>query len=113
MTADDILSLREEVRQVKVADSVMKYANDIVNLTRQESRFVMGVSPRAMIMLVQASQAKAYIEGRDYVIPDDIKALAVNTLHHRVSLTYDAGIAHESIDAVIYANVLKAKVPMV
>ncbi len=113
MNAEDILRLRQEVRQVRIADSVMKYANDIVNLTRQESRFVMGVSPRAMIMLVQAAQAKAYMQGRDYVIPDDIKALAVNTLHHRVALTYDAGIAHESVDAVIYSDVLKAKVPMV
>jgi len=113
LNAGDILKLREEVRQVRIADSVMKYADDIVNLTRQESRFVMGVSPRAMIMLLEAAQAKAYMQGRDYVIPDDIKALAVNTLHHRVSLTYDAGIAHESVDAVIYSDVLKAKVPMV
>lgn len=113
LNAGDILKLREEVRQVRIADSVMKYADDIVNLTRQESRFVMGVSPRAMIMFLEAAQAKAYMQGRDYVIPDDIKALAVNTLHHRVSLTYDAGIAHESVDAVIYSDVLKAKVPMV
>ncbi len=113
MSAGDILNARREVRQVRIADSVMKYANDIVNLTRQESRLVMGVSPRAMIMLMQAAQARAYIQGRDYVTPDDIKALAVNTLHHRVTLTYDAGIAHESVDAVIYSDVLKAKVPMV
>ncbi len=86
----DVLKIKEEVRKIKIADSVLKYAGEIVSLTRKENRFVMGVSPRAMIMLVQASQAKAYLSGRDFVTPDDIKAVAVNTLHHRVALTYEA-----------------------
>ncbi len=109
----DVLKIKEEVRKIKIADSVLKYAGEIVSLTRKENRFVMGVSPRAMIMLVQASQSKAYLSGRDFVTPDDIKAVAVNTLHHRVSLTYEAKITGESIDKIIYSNVIKAKVPMV
>jgi MoxR-like ATPase len=109
----DVLKIKEEVRKIKIADSVLKYAGEIVSLTRKENRFVMGVSPRAMIMLVQASQAKAYLSGRDFVTPDDIKAVAVNTLHHRVALTYEAKITGESIDKIIYSNVIKAKVPMV
>ena len=113
ISEEDVLKIKEDVRKIKIADSVLKYAGDIVTLTRKENRFVMGVSPRAMIMLVQAAQAKAYISGRDFVTPDDIKAVAVNTLHHRVSLTYEAKIAGESIDTIIYSNVLKAKVPMV
>ncbi len=113
VTKAEILEIKEEVRKVKIADSVLKYAGEIVGLTRKENRFVMGVSPRAMIMLVQASQALAYLSGRDFVTPDDIKAVAVNTLHHRVSLTYEAKIAGESIDKIIYSNVIKAKVPMV
>ena len=113
VTQAEVLKIKEEVRKVKIADSVLKYAGEIVGLTRKENRFVMGVSPRAMIMLVQASQALAYLSGRDFVTPDDIKAVAVNTLHHRVSLTYEAKIAGESIDKIIYSNVIKAKVPMV
>ena len=109
----DVLKIKEDVRKIKIADSVLKYAGEIVSLTRKENRFVMGVSPRAMIMLVQASQAKAYLSGRDFVTPDDIKAVAVNTLHHRVALTYEAKITGESIDKIIYSNVIKAKVPMV
>ena len=109
----DVLKIKEDVRKVKIADSVLKYAGEIVTLTRKENRFVMGVSPRAMIMLVQASQARAYLSGRDFVTPDDIKAVSVNTLHHRVSLTYEAKITGESIDKIIYSNVIKAKVPMV
>ena len=109
----DVLKIKEDVRKIKIADSVLKYAGEIVSLTRKENRFVMGVSPRAMIMLVQAAQAKAFLSGRDFVTPDDIKAVAVNTLHHRVVLTYEAKIAGESIDKIIYSNVIKAKVPMV
>ncbi|MCR5596085.1 MAG: MoxR family ATPase [Lachnospiraceae bacterium] len=113
LEADDIVRMRDEVSKVTIVDSVLKYANDIINLTRSENRFVMGASPRAMIMLVKASQAKAYLEGRDYVIPDDIKAVSVNTLHHRIALTYEAKIAKENVDSILYSNVLKAKVPMV
>ncbi len=113
MDAAELLKRKEEVRQVKVADSILTYADEIVRLTRQESRLVLGASPRALIQMVQASQAKAYLDGRDHVIPDDIKAVAVNTLHHRLALTYEARVAREDIDAVIYADVLKAKIPMV
>ncbi|MBP8969800.1 MAG: MoxR family ATPase [Lachnospiraceae bacterium] len=113
VTKAEILEIKEQVRKVKIADSVLGYAGEIVGLTRKENRFVMGVSPRAMIMLVQASQANAFLSGRDFVTPDDIKEVAVNTLHHRVSLTYEAKIAGESIDKIIYSNVIKAKVPMV
>ena len=113
ISAEDVLKIRDEVSKVKIADNVLKYANDIINLTRAESRFVMGASPRAMILLVRAAMAKAYLEGRDYVIPDDIKAVSVNTLHHRISLTYEAKIAKENVESILYSNVLKAKVPMV
>ena len=60
-----------------------------------------------------STSTKAYLSGRDFVTPDDIKAVAVNTLHHRVALTYEAKITGESIDKIIYSNVIKAKVPMV
>lgn len=113
MEASDIIDMQEQVKSVTVVDSIIKYAGDIVNLTREETRFVCGVSPRAMLMLLCAARAHAFLEDRDYVLPDDVKAVCVNTLHHRVSLTYEAKIAGESIDSIIYANVLKTKVPMV
>ncbi|MCR5674611.1 MAG: MoxR family ATPase [Lachnospiraceae bacterium] len=112
LTSEDVIRLRAEVRDVKVTDEILRYADDIVTLTRQESRFVLGVSPRAMIHLVQASQARAFLQERDHVIPDDIRAVVVNVLHHRVELTYEARVAREDVDAVIYADMLKARVPM-
>ena len=111
--SDELLKIMEEVRNVKIADKVLQYAEDIIGLTRQEKRFVRGVSSRAMIMMVQAARAHAYLSGRQFVTPDDIKAVAVTTLHHRISLSYDAKIAGEDIDKVIHAVILKAKVPMV
>jgi len=113
MSCSDLLKIMEDVSKVTIADNVLKYAGEIVGITRSEKRFVMGVSSRAMIMMVQAAMARAYLYGRKFVTPDDIKAVAVNTLHHRVSLSYDARIAGEDIDKVLYADVLKAKVPMV
>ena len=102
-----------DVREIVIKDNVLRYAEDIISLTRQESRFNMGASPRAMIMLVRAAMAKAYLSGRTFCIPDDIKAVAVDCLHHRISLTHEAKMNDEDLDSVIYSNVLKAKVPMV
>ena len=113
LTAEKIIEMKKEVEKVKAVDDCIKYANDIIALTREESRFVMGASSRAMLHLIRASQAKAYISGRDYVKPDDIKAVAINTLHHRLSLTYEAKIAKEEVDKVLKSIILKVKVPMV
>ncbi len=111
LNASDIIRMKEEAGGIKVVDPVLKYASDIIDNTRNEKGFTMGASPRAMIMLIRASQAKAYMEGRDHVTPDDIKAVSVNVLHHRVSLSYEAKARRENIDSLIYSNVLKAKVP--
>ena len=113
INADKIIELKKEVEKVNIVDDVIKYANDIIAMTRNEKSFVMGASPRAMLHLVRAAQAKAFISGRDFVKPDDIKAVAINTLHHRLSLNYEAKIAGEDIDKLLKSIILKAKVPMV
>ncbi len=110
--AQDILKLREEVAKIAISDKVISYAREIIDYTRHEQRFVIGASPRAFLSLIRASQARAYLQGRDYVKPDDIKAVAVNVLHHRLSLTPDAKIKKEKTDSVIKELVLKSKVPM-
>ena len=112
LSSDDILRMRKEVSEVKIVDSMLEYANNIINSTRKESKFVMGASPRAMIMLVKAARARAYMQGRDFVTPDDIKAVAINTLHHRLSLTYEAKIAKEDMDTILRLDIDSTKVPM-
>ena len=113
LDATNLIELKKEVEKVSIVDDVIKYANDIIAMTRSEKSFVMGASPRAMLHLVRAAQAKAFITGRDFVTPDDIKAVAINTLHHRLTLTYEAKIAGEDIDKLLKSIILKAKVPMV
>lgn len=108
----DIENAREEVAKVTISDSIYKYVHDIVEHTRHENLFVIGASPRATIALAAASRARAYLEGRDYVKPDDVRAIAINVLHHRISLNTEAKINHENIDKVLQNNILTIKVPM-
>ncbi len=108
--AQDIMQLRQEVSEIKVSEQVLAYMEDIVELTRKESRFVLGASPRALIALVRASQGKAFVQGRDYVKPDDVKAVAPQVLAHRLSLTSEAGIRKESVAQILYSLILKGKI---
>ncbi len=111
-SAEDICALKKEVENVHVSDRVLEYVRDIITNTRNESRFVIGASPRAMISLVLAARARAFLAGSEFVRPDDVKAVAVNVLHHRLSLTSEARIRKEDTDSIIRSLVLKAKVPM-
>lgn len=111
-SGQDILELRKKVSEVHVSDAVLSYIQEIIALTRNESRFVLGASPRAMLFLVAASRARAFLEGRDFVKPDDVKAVAVNVLHHRMTLTPEAKIRKEDIDSIVKSLVIKAKIPM-
>ena len=107
----DILAMREAVKAVHVSDAVLEYIRSIVALTREEERFVLGASPRATLFLLSASRARAYLEGRDFVKPDDVKKVAVNVLHHRLVLTSESRIRKEDTDNILKAALLKARVP--
>lgn len=111
-TAEDILNLRREVEKVQINDNVIEYAGNIIEMTRKENSFVLGASSRAFLYLIRAAQADAFLQGRDYVKPDDIKDVAVCTLHHRLSLTSEAKIKKENVDSILKALILKVKVPM-
>lgn len=111
-TAEDILNMQEEVRRVYVSDGLLGYVQNIVESTRKEQRFVMGASPRATLLMVRAAQAKAYLSGRDFVKPDDVKAVAVNTLHHRLTLTPEAKIHKENVDGILKSLLLQVRVPV-
>lgn len=110
--AEDVLRMRSEVEKVHISDGVTGYVQEIISITRSEESFVLGASPRAMLQLLRASQAKAYISGRDFVKPDDVKAEAVNVLHHRLSLTPEARMRKESVDRLLTGLILKARIPM-
>lgn len=84
LTADDIIRLQEAVHRVRVDDDIAEYLLDIVHLTRRSDELHVGVSTRGALTFHRAAQGMALVSGRDYVIPDDVKGLAVPVLAHRV-----------------------------
>jgi len=84
ITAKDVLAIQEQVRKIKIDDSLVDYAMEIVTRTRSHEQLAVGVSPRGFLALVRGAQALATVSGRDYCLPDDIKGLAVPILSHRV-----------------------------
>jgi MoxR-like ATPase len=80
----EVLAMQESVARVKVDSSLHDYALDIVNRTRKTDLLTLGVSPRGTLMLQRAAQARAFLDGRDYCLPDDFKQLAVSVFSHRV-----------------------------
>jgi MoxR-like ATPase len=84
--AHDLLAMRESVEQVSVHEDVLHYVVSLAVATRHHPQVVVGASPRAEIDLVQLARARALLLGRDYVIPEDIKALATPAVAHRITL---------------------------
>lgn len=84
MTAEEVLRMQEEVRQVRVDDALMDYALALTQHTRANEHLSLGVSPRGTLMLYRAAQARAFLEGRDFCVPDDIKQLVIPVFAHRV-----------------------------
>jgi len=84
VSGEDINRLCDRVQDVKMDDGVTGYLLEIVNRTRNDKNLLAGVSPRGAIHLARASRAHALVEGRDYVTPDDVKAVAVHATSHRV-----------------------------
>jgi MoxR-like ATPase len=102
---DEIAEVRKVVRTTHVADAVLDYALRISFATRSHPELALGASPRASISLVRCAQAKALIDGRDFVVPDDVKTLAVPALAHRVlpaaGLRLEPGRATEVVTDIV------------
>jgi MoxR-like ATPase len=84
MEASDVLAMQQAAASVRVDESLLDYALEIVEKTRQNERLILGVSPRGSLMLQRAAQARAFIEGRDFCLPDDFKQLVLPVFAHRV-----------------------------
>ena len=108
LTADEIKEMKDQFPMVRVHKDVLSYMMDIIEKTRTESRFVTGVSTRGAIALYKASQAKAALEGRDYVIPEDVLAVAPYVLSHRI---ISKG-AESFADAKLYLNRMIETIPV-
>ncbi len=108
----ELLSLLPIVRKTRVSQPVAKYLLDLIRATRAHPAIHLGASPRAALALFRASQALAVIEGRDYVLPDDIKLLAAPVLGHRLTLTSQAALQAQDVDQIIRELVEALPVPV-
>lgn len=88
LEVQDIVAMQEEANEVYVHKCILEYIASIVEGTRKDSSIIMGVSTRGSLALLKAAKAYAYIQGRDYVVPEDVKILAVPVLAHRLALNY-------------------------
>jgi len=86
MDAADVVRMQEAVSRVRAEDALLDYALAIVERTRTDERIILGVSPRGTVMLHRAAQARAFLDGRDYLLPDDVKRLVVPVFAHRLVL---------------------------
>lgn len=109
--AEDVLAARAQVRQVAIASEVLAYIVDLTRATRETPSFQLGVSPRGATALMNASRAWAWLSGRDFITPDDVKALAPACLRHRVSLRPEAAMDGVSIDDVLASILATVPVP--
>ncbi|MDZ8053141.1 MAG: AAA family ATPase [Aulosira sp. ZfuVER01] len=110
-TVNEILQARQAVKEVKVSEAIIDYLLALVKASRQHPELALGASPRAAGAWLQTSQASAWLEGRNFVTPDDIKAVASPLLRHRLILKPEAMLDGLQIDAVIASVINQVPVP--
>jgi MoxR-like ATPase len=109
LSPSDILRLRAVVKEVYIDDRIKDYIVQLILATRKPQDFKLdmkgliqfGASPRATIFLAQAARAHAFVKGRGYVTPDDIKAIGLDVLRHRIILTYEAEAEEVTTESVV------------
>jgi len=111
ISAEELVEMQRSLSSVKVASEVLDYITDIVGRTRSHRSIQLGASPRASIALLQAARVLAASQGRDFVIPDDVKSLAPCVLRHRLLLHPDAEIEGVSPDECVAGILREAVVP--
>jgi MoxR-like ATPase len=111
ITPEEIIALRNDVKEIYMEEKIKDYILDLVFATREPKTYPRlkelkdlidyGASPRASIYLAQAAKANAFLEGRGYVTPDDIKAIGKDILRHRIILTYEAEAEQINQDNIV------------
>lgn len=105
VTTGDVARLQETVKTVRVDPNVAEYILRLIEQTRSDARLRLGISPRGSLALFRTSQARAKMEGRDFVLPDDVRALAVPVLAHRILLDtrskYGGALPHQIIEEAL------------
>ena len=111
VTVEELVAAQEQVKEIRVDDLVKRYIIDLVALTRDHPDAYLGASPRGSLTLYKTAQVLAAIDGRDYVIPDDIKALTMSALAHRLIVSPSARIKDVDPRAVVEDVLQSVPVP--
>jgi MoxR-like ATPase len=111
-TAADVAGLAERARDVFVEESLSRYVVALLRQTRADTRLYLGASPRAGIALLRVAKARALADGRDFLVPDDVKAIAVSVLAHRLILGPEARSAGLGGEAIVTEALEKTPVPV-
>ena len=98
VSAAELVKVLEDVQKVKVSDEIIGYLATIAKESRAEARLSLGASPRAMVHMTHCARALAFLEGRDYVTPEDVKQVAVEVLGHRLKLDQSAVLVGKASD---------------
>jgi MoxR-like ATPase len=107
----DLLKVIEDIRKIYVSPAIQKYIIDLVGRTRHSGDVYLGASPRGSLALFRAGQARAALRARDHVLPDDIKALAIPVLGHRIIVSPAARLRELSADRIVQEILYSAPVP--
>ncbi|RNB80993.1 MoxR family ATPase [Brevibacillus fluminis] len=112
VSADELRSLQIEATKIKVSESIKEYIVRLGQNTREHANVYLGVSPRGSLALYRAAQALAFIRGRDFVIPDDVKELVPHTFRHRIILKPEARLEGETVDRLLSTVLQSTRVPI-
>ncbi|MBQ2788315.1 MAG: MoxR family ATPase [Thermoguttaceae bacterium] len=112
LSLDEVLAIQAAVREVQIAPEIVDYLLDVVDATRRSSDVLVGASPRASLAFAQAVRAAALLDGRDYVVPDDVKRLAVPVLAHRlVPKNYRGESRRRAVESIVEEILATAVAP--
>ncbi|NJR60527.1 MAG: MoxR family ATPase [Cyanobacteria bacterium CRU_2_1] len=110
-TVEQVLAARQAIRSIEVSEALLDYLLALVQRTRQHPDLALGASPRSAVAWLQASKANAWLSGRNYVTPDDVKAIAPPLLRHRLILRAEAQLDGLQVDGVISSLLGQVPVP--
>jgi len=109
---EQIVQAQHDVRTVFVHDTIRSYIVSVVNATRRHPHVQLGASPRGSLNLMHAAQAYAMLQGRDYVLPDDVKAVATAVLSHRLILKPEARVRGVNAEQIVAEVLEQVAVPV-
>lgn len=112
VTSEEIHALQEQAAAVKVSEGIKEYIVRLCKKTREHHNVYLGVSPRGALALFRAAQALAFVRGRDFVIPDDVKELAPVTFLHRIILKPEARLEGASVERLVAGVLAETRVPI-